>query len=186
MKKTLIILFAFSLLYSCDEKKSSNSQNDFELQTESEVVENYKKWESIADTIFNRKEFVIFGQKHILELETFILSDSSTVRNSGLGISQVLDPSHKLITDLKLSVDSEKDQKRINKTDFQKILEPKFYKETNLFLTQIDSVIGNKIYLTSDLAVLDSDNQWRVSYSIKIENNRLSEIEVEQKDYIGL
>lgn len=186
MKKTLIILFTFSLLYSCDNKKSSNSQNDFELQREFEVLENQKKWESIADTIFNRKEFIISGQKHIFELETFILSDSSTVRNLRQGVSQVLDPSHKVVTDLKLSINSEKDQKRINKTDFQKILEPQFYQETNLFLTQIDSVIGNKIYLTSDFAVLDSDNQWRVSYSIKIENNRLSEIEVEQKDYIGL
>ena len=193
MKKNLILLFTFSLLFSCVKKTTNDPQTDSDLKSEKEVVENqkiqdtiYNYWETSHDTISDRKEFVITDQKHILQLSTFSLNDSSVVRNLGIGDSQVyLDHSHKIVTDIKLSTDSKTDQKRIEKADFEKVLEPQFYRESNLFSTQIDSVIGNVIFMQSDLAVPDTDNQWRVWYSIKIINNRLDKIEIQKREYVG-
>ncbi len=193
MKKTLILLFTFSLLFSCVKKTSKDSQTDSDLKSGSEVVENHKiqdtifnYWEINLDTISDSKEFVIADQRHFLEVNTFSLNDSSVVRILGIGDSQVyLDHSHKIVTDINLSTDSKVDDKRIDKSDFEKSLELQFYQESNLYSTQIDRIIGNKIYLTSDLAVPDTDNQVRVWYSIKIVNNRLDNIEIQKTEYVG-
>ena len=194
MKKNLFLLFTLSILYSCVDKANYDPQTDSDLKSGTEVLDNKKAqdtifnyWEINLDTISDRKEFLITDQRHILELETYSLNDSSVVRNLGIGDSQAyLDHSHKIVTDIKLSTDSKTDQKRIDKTDFKKSLEPQFYRESNLFSTQIDSIKEDQIYLTSDLAIPDTDNQWRVWYSIKIINNQLDKIEIHKTDYVGL
>ena len=194
MRNYLLLLFTFLFLISCDQKKTTAPQSETDLILETKIVENQKAqdtifnyWEIIPDTISDRKEFVIADQKHILQLKTFSLNDSSVVRNLGIEDSQVyLDHSHKLVTDIELWTDSKTDQKRIDKNDFKKSLEIQFYQESNLFSTQIDSVIENQIYLTSDLAIPDTDNQWRVWYSIKIVNSKLEKIEIQKTDYVGL
>jgi hypothetical protein len=91
-----------------------------------------------------------------------------------------------MITDFVLKSDSISDRKRIDRTNFKKSLIPEFYSECNLLSTVIDSIVGNKIYLTSDLSVPDTDNQWKVWYSIKITNSRLGNLEIKETDYVGL
>ncbi|WMI68236.1 hypothetical protein [Mangrovimonas sp. YM274] len=194
MKQLLILVLIFSILSSCDQKKSDKIQSKLEQKTELETVKAKKQidtinnyWALILDTISSKKEFKILDLKHTLEIKTYSLNDSSIVRNlSQKGEQVYLDHSHKMVTDLKLLTDSIVDKKQIDKTNFEKKLIPEFYAECNLFSTEIDSIVGNNIYLTSDLAVPDTDNQWRVWYSIKINNNRLRKLEIKETDYVGL
>ncbi|CAM1361728.1 conserved hypothetical protein [Tenacibaculum litopenaei] len=206
MKQILILILTISILSSCDRKKSDKTQPEFMPKTElkaetksepikeaeniwskkkKDTINNY--WALILDTISSKKEFKISDLKHTLELKTYSLNDSSIVRNlSQNGEKLYLDHSHKMVTDFKLLTDSIVDKKQIDRTDFEKSLIPEFYTECNLFSTEIDSIVGNNIYLTSDLAVPDTDNQWRVWYLIKINNNRLGKLEIKETDYVGL
>ena len=194
MKQLLILVLIFSILSSCDRKKSDKIQSELEQKTEIETVKSKKVtdtinnyWALILDTISSKKEFKISNLKHTLELKTYSLNDSSIVRNLAQdGEQPYLDHSHKMVTDFKLLTNSTVDKKQIDRTNFEKALIPEFYAECNLFSTEIDSIIGNNIYLTSDLTVPDTDNQWRVWYSIKINNNRLGKLEIKETDYVGL
>jgi len=194
MKQLLILVLIFSILSSCDQKKSDKIQSKLEQKSELETVKAKKQidtinnyWALILDTISSKKEFKILDLKHTFEIKTYSLNDSSIVRNlSQKGEQVYLDHSHKMVTDLKLLTDSIVDKKQIDKTNFEKKLIPEFYAECNLFSTEIDSIVGNNIYLTSDLAVPDTDNQWRVWYSIKINDNRLGKLEIKETDYVGL
>jgi len=194
MKQLLILILIFSILLGCNQKKSKKTQSKFKPKTEFKDVEIAKKqdtifnyWELILDTIADQKDFKIFNKNYKLKLKTFSLNDSLIVRNLGQGEKQAyLDHSHTMVTDFKLLTDSIIDQKRIDRTDFEKSLIPEFYAECNLFSTEIDSIVGNTVYLTSDLAVPDTDNQWRVWYSIKINKNRLGNLEIKETDYVGM
>ena len=205
MKQLLILLLTFSLLSSCDRNKSEKNQTEFKSKTEltaeteseqklelesnqsknkKDTINNY--WTLILDTISTKKEFKISELKHTLELKTYSLNDSSIVRNLAQNGEQAyLDHSHKMVTDFKLLTDSIVDKKQIDRTDFKESLIPEFYAECNLFSTEIDSILGNTIYLTSDLNVPDTDNQWRVWYSIKIKDNQIGKIEIKESDYVG-
>ena len=189
MKQILTLLLTISLLSSCDESKRnytlSNSEAKKDLsEKKQDTIYNY--WGLIFDTISDRKDFKISDKYYSLEIKTFSLNDSLIVRNLGKGEQVYLDHSHTMVTDLKLLTDSLIDQKRIDRTDFKKTLFPEFYTECNLYSTAIDSIIENTIYLNSDLAVPDTDNQWRVRFSIDVINNKLGKIEVSETDYVGL
>ncbi|MEL4309098.1 hypothetical protein [Joostella sp. CR20] len=194
MKQLLSLILALSILSSCDRKKSDKIQSKLEQKTELETVKSKKNidtinnyWALILDTISSKKEFKIVDLNHTLEIKTYSLNDSSIVKNLSQNGKQVyLDHSHKMVTDLKLLTDSIVDKKQIDKTDFEKKLIPEFYAECNLFSTEIDSIAENNIYLTSVMAVPDTDNQWRVWYSIKINYNRLGKLEIKETDYVGL
>lgn len=191
MKRMLLYLFiSFILIIGCDQKKSNENKSGLEPtivlnETNKDTTHNY--WELILDTIAYRKEFRISDIKHILELKTYSLNDSLVVRNLGIIDSQTyIDHSHTMVSDIKLFVGNTINQKRIEKTNFEKELIPEFYAECNLYSTQIDSIAGNIIYLASDLAIPDTDIQWRVWYSIKIVDNQLGKIEIKESDYVGL
>ncbi|GGZ94987.1 hypothetical protein [Algibacter mikhailovii] len=206
MKQLLILILTLSILSSCDRKKSDKTQSEFkpktelkvetisESQKEIETIQSNKEkdtinnyWALIIDTISSKKEFKISDLKLTLELKTYSLNDSSIVRNLAQGGEQAyLDHSHKMVTDFKLLTDSIVDKKQINRTDFKKSLIPEFYSECNLLATEIDSILGNTVYLNSSLGVPDSDNIWAVWYSLKIENNKLGNLEIIETDYIGL
>jgi len=206
MKQFLFLILIFLILSSCDRKKSDKTQSEFNPKTELkaetksepkkelETIQSKQKkdsinnyWAVILDTIYSKKEFKISEFKHTLELKTYSLNDSSIVRNlAQKGEKAYLDHSHKMVTDLKLLTDSIVDKKQIDRADFKKILIPEFYAECNLFSTEIDSISENTVYLTSDLAVPDTNNQWRVWYSIKIKNNRIGKLEIKESDYVGM
>lgn len=206
MKQLLSLILIFSIISSCDRKKSDKTQSEFNPRTElkaetksepkkeSETIQLKQKkdtinnyWALVLDTISSKKEFKISDFKHTLELKTYSLNDSSIVRNLAQdGEQAYLDHSHKMVTDFKLLTDSIVDKKQIDRTDFVKILIPEFYAECNLFSTEIDSISGNIVYLTSDLAVSDTDNQWRVWYSIKIKDKRIGNLEIIESDYVGM
>jgi len=192
MKQFLLFILIISILISCNGKKSEKIKPNPEaelkvVETKKEQDTTYNYWELILDTIADKKEFKILDKNYILELKTFSLNDSSIVRNLGQGDSQVyLDHSHTMVTDLKLLTDSIVHKKRIDRTDFEKSLIPEFYAECNLFSTEIDSIIENNIYLTSDLAVPDTDNQWRVWYSIELTNDQLGNLKIKEADHVGL
>jgi len=177
------------LLSSCGESKRkytpSNSEAKKDLsEKKQDTIYNY--WELIFDTISERKDFKISDKNYSFDIKTFSLNDSLIVRNLDEGEQVYLDYSHTIVTDFKLLTDSLIDQIQIDRTDFKKVLIPKFYTECNLYSTAIDSIIENTVYLTSDLAVPDSDNQWRVWYSIKIINDNLGKLEILETDYDGL
>ena len=178
----------------CDRKKSDKFQSEVEQKIELETAQSYKKkvtinnyWALILDTISYKKEFKISDLKHTLELKTYSLNDSSIVRNLAQdGEQPYLDHSHKMVTDFKLLTYSTVDKKQIDRTDFEKSLIPEFYAECNLYTTEIDSIRANTIYLNSSLAIPDTDNVWRVWYSINIKNNRLGNLNIKETDYVGL
>ncbi|KAA5820156.1 hypothetical protein FPF71_17820 [Algibacter amylolyticus] len=206
MKELLSLILIFSILSSCDRKKSDKTQSEFKPKTEltaetesepkkeleaiqskvkKDTINNY--WALILDTISSKKEFKISDLKHTLELNTYSLNDSSIVRNLAQeGEQAYLDHSHKMVTDFKLLIDSIVDKKQIDRTDFGKALIPEFYTECNLSTTEIDSISGNIVYLNSSLAVPDTGNIWRVLYSIKIKDNQIGEIEIIETDYVGM
>ena len=206
MKKLLILILVLSILSGCDKKKAKRTKSELkpkeelkietksELQEEIKLIQSKKKrdtinnyWTLILDTISSKKEFKISELNFILELKTYSLNDSSIVRDLTQDGNQVyLDHSHKMVTDFKLRTDIIIDKKQIERTYFEKSLIPEFYAECNLYSTEIDSIAGNKIYLTSDLTVPDTDNQWRVWYTIKVKNNRLGQLEIRKTDYVGL
>tara|TARA_R110002072_G_scaffold174802_6_gene330428 strand:- start:5402 stop:5965 length:564 start_codon:yes stop_codon:yes gene_type:complete len=187
MKNILILFLTISLLSSCDKTKRETTQTDLEIETEKKQDTIYNYWELSPDTISYHKKFKILNKDYSLDLKTFSLNDSLIVRNLGQERDQVyLDYSHTMVTDLALLTDSIVDKKRIDRTDFKQALNQEFYKECNLFSTTIDSIVGNTFYLTSDLAVPDTDNQWRIWYSIKVTNNRLGNIEIKETNYVGL
>jgi len=205
MKQLLILLLTFSLLSSCDRNKSEKNQSEFKSKTEltaeteseqkielesnqsknkKDTINNY--WALILDTISTKKEFKISELKHTLELKTYSLNDSSIVRNLAQNGEQAyLDHSHKMVTDFKLMTDSIVDKKQIDQTDFKESLIPEFYAECNLFSTEIDSILGNTIYLTSDLNVPDTGNQWRVWYSIKVKDKKIGNLKIKESNYVG-
>lgn len=172
----------------------SRLNTDIDESNGIQIVENEKKldtiynyWELILDTVTFSKKFNTLNKNYILELKTFSLNDSLIFRNLDQREQQAyLDHSHTMVTDFKLSSDSIIDRKRIDKTDFRKALIPEFYTECNLYYTKIDSITENIIYLTSDLAVPDTDNQWRVWYLITVNNNQLGNLEIKKTDYVGL
>jgi hypothetical protein len=206
MKQLLSLILIFSILSSCDRKKSDKTQSEFKPKTEltaetesepkkeleaiqskikKDTINNY--WALILDTISSKKEFKISDLKHTLELKTYSLNDSSIVRNLAQeGEEAYLDHSHKMVTDFKLLIDSIVDKKQIDRTDFGKALIPEFYTECNLSTTEIDSISDNNVYLNSSLAVPDTSNIWRVLYSIKIKDNQIGEIEIIKTDYVGM
>ena len=206
MKQLLPLILMFSILSSCDGKKSEKNQSEFKPKTELkaeteskpkkelETIQSKKKkdtinnyWALILDTISSKKEFKISDLKHTLELKTYSLNDSSIVRNLAQnGEQPYLDHSHKMVTDFKLLTNSIVDKKQIDRADFKKSLIPEFYAECNLLTTEIDSILGNTVYLNSSLGVPDSDNIWAVWFSIKIKNNKLGNLEIIETDYIGL
>ena len=161
-----MIFLIFSILSSCDRKKSNKIQSELEQKTDLKTVKSKKDndtinnyWDLILDTISSKKEFKISDYKHTLELKTYSLNDSSIVRNlAQTGEQPYLDHSHKMVTEFKLLTDSTVDLKRIDRTDFKKSLIPEFYAECNLLTTEIDSISGNTVYLNSSLVVPDSDN----------------------------
>ena len=179
---------------SCDRKKTDKIQSEFEQKNELETEQSKKRkdtinnyWALILDTISSKKEFKISDLKYTLELKTYSLNDSSIVRNLAQdGENPYFDHSHKMVTDFKLLTDSIVDKKQIDRTDFRKALIPEFYAECNLYTTEIDSIRVNTIYLNSSLAVPDSDNVWKVWYSIKINNNKLGNLNINETDYVGL
>ncbi|MCF2874407.1 MULTISPECIES: hypothetical protein [unclassified Tenacibaculum] len=194
MKKIVLLTFLV-LLSSCDNLNKQKKQSDLNIKKESKIEMKQEKrkdtiynyWALVLDTISDKKEFVISNKKHQLEIKTYSLNDSSIVRNlSQDGESVYLDHSHKMVSDFKLLTDSIFSTKEIDRTSFKKILDPDFYTECNLFSTEMDSIKGNVIYLNSDLAVPDTDNQWRVWYSINIERDGLGELIIKEADYVGL
>ena len=201
--KQLLFLLLFSILISCNQKRSEKNRSEFRPESElragtksepKQVIQSIRKkdtinnyWALILDTISSKKEFKISELKHTLVLKTYSLNDSSIVRNlDPEGENAYLDHSHKMVTDFYLLIDSMVDKKQIDRTNFEKILIPEFYAECNPFSTQIDSIIENSVYLTSDLVVPDTDNQWRVWYSFKIENNKIGTLDIKEIKYVGM
>ncbi len=193
MIRILLCIFTFSILSSCNKIKSDKIESENAIIKKNEAQKEEKKqdsilnyWEIILDTITEQKEFKNIGINK-LELKTFSLNDSLIVRNLGKVENQIyIDYSHTMVTDIKLFTESNFDTKRIDKTKFKKILDPEFYADCNLFSTKIENIVGNIIFLTSDLNIPDTDNQWRVWYSIKIKNNKLENIEITKTDYVGM
>jgi hypothetical protein len=193
MKQTLFLIFTFLILSSCNKIKSDKMQSENVIIKKNEDEKDLKKqdtilnyWEIILDTITEQKEFKNIGNSKLV-LKTFSLNDSLIVRNLGKVENQIyIDYSHTMVTDIKLFTDSNFDIKRIDKTKFKKNLDSEFYAECNLFSTKINNIVGNEIFLSSDLNIPDTDNQWRVWYSIKIKNNKLENIEINKTEYVGM
>ena len=189
MKKYSLIILISLLLINCNEKKSEKSElkiNSIEKIESKPIKKNdtiYNYWQINLDTTITKKDFNYLGKKFKLELKTFSLNDSAIVRNLG---GKYFDYSHTMISDLIISTESQKIEKRFDRKDFKETLNESFYKECNLFSTEIDSIIGNEIFMTTELNVPDTDNQWKVEYSVQINKNEINKLKITKTEYIGL
>ena len=180
------------MLINCNNAKDNavidpvpKSSELIQTAKESDTIRNY--WEINTDTISDQQTLKTTEKNYYLKASTFSLNDSLIVRNLGSDNSRIyLDHSHTIVTDIFLMSDSNTDQKRIDRTDFKSILSPEFYLDCNLTSTKIDSISNSSVYLTSDLAIPDTSDQWRVWYLINITDNRLGAIEITKADYAGL
>ncbi|MEO1487608.1 MAG: hypothetical protein AAFU57_17865 [Bacteroidota bacterium] len=202
MKQLGFLIFALTIMLSCnqqkDQKERSDKQSEPEKELNSQVIDEILKlenrrdtihnyWELILDTISEHEEFEVDSKNYKLEVRTYSLNDSAIIRNLSDFNSQLyLDYSHTMVTDFYLRTDSITEHRQIDRADFESVLFPEFYAECNLYSSEIDSIVGDVIYLTSDLAVPDTDNQWRVWYSLKINDERLAVLEIREVDYVGL
>lgn len=206
MKQHFLLILIILILSSCDKKKTNEIKEETEKKTantsKSDLIKNseqnknqsenkkdtiYNYWELNLDTIVDKRDFKLDRNKLSLELKTFSLNDSLIIRNFGQESEQIyLDHSHTIVSELKLLTDSIIDRKLIDKTNFEKFLIPEFYSECNLYSTEIDSVLNDKVFLTSDLAIPDTSDRWKVWYSIIIENNQLGELKVSKTEYRGM
>jgi len=184
----------FSFLVSCNQKKTAKTQPNLQHKKELETLQLTKKkdtikyyWALTTDTVFYKKHLEIHHLKQTLELKTYSLNDSSMVRVLSQNKEHVyVDHAHKKVTDFKLRTNTTITKKQIDFTDFKKILNPEFYTACNLFSTEIDSLSEDAIYLTSDLAIPDTDHQWRVRYLIKIKGKQLGALEFLKTTHVGM
>ena len=206
MKQLFTLTIIICLLSACTNKKNAkelegqssktelDSEIDLKPKEESQIAEIdiekdtiYNYWELILDTTKVEREFDISEKKYSLEIKTFSLNDSAIVRTLGRAYRGVyIDHSHTMVSDFNLSTDSLISMKRIDRTFFKDSLFNDFYKDCNLFSTEIDSIKENVIFLKSDLAIPDSDNQWRVWYTLKIANDKIDSLVIKYTDYVGL
>jgi len=189
MRKYLLIILISLLLINCKKKKSKktdlkiNSTEKIESKSKKENDTIYNYWQIILDTTIVKKDFKYLGKDYKLTLKTFSLNDSAIVRNLG---GKYFDHSHTMITDLTILSDSLKVERRIDKTDFKKSLDENFYQECNLFKSQIDSIIDNQFFLSTELNVPDTDNQWKIEYSVKLNINEIDNFKVTKTKYVGM
>lgn len=194
MKIILSLLILTLLLLSCKEKDRNNdpivlnpeqSMLEANEQSKMDTIHNYQALS--YDTIAYKRDVRISGMEYRLEVLTFSLNDSSVVRPSGTdGLHRYIDHLHKTVTDFKLSNDVILDRIRIDKAYFKNSLDPGFYSECNLILTHIDSLMDHTIYLTTDLAIPETDDQWRVWYTMDINDDKMGKIVITHADYVGL
>lgn len=198
MKQISLALVVFFSLISCGEKE----KKDPTFKEEKEIVVTEKKqeitkkkgldtvfnyWEVMLDTVVSEKETRLLDHTYQLKAITYSLNDSAIVRDLGAaGDYYYLDHAHTVVSDLLLRNTTLLDTKRMHRSLFEIALMPDFYAECNLFATTIDSIINNKIYLNSDFAIPDTDNQWRVWYSMQINNEKLDSLLIRDSQYIGL
>ena len=191
MKQLLSLVSILLILLGCNEKEDRKTKQKIKKEIltppsqENDTIKNY--WALNTDTIVSRERFNIAELPYIIELKTYSLNDSLIVKNLGESNNKnYYDYSHTSVTDIKLLSDSTVDQIKIDKKKFDKVLFSDFYKECNLYSTDFDSIKGNKLYLNTDLVIPDSDNRWRVWYSIKVNKNKLEPLEIINSDYVGL
>jgi len=191
IRKYLLLIFILLILTNCKQnerkkkvyKLNSTEKIDAKSNFEKENDTIYNYWQIILDTTFVKKDFTYLGKNYKLILKTFSLNDSAIVRNLG---RKYIDHSHTMISDLIILSDSLKIEKIFDRKDFEQSLNENFYKECNLFSTEIDSIIENQIFMTTELSIPDTDNQWKVEYSIRINKNKVDNMKITKTEYVGL
>ena len=201
MKQLRFLIIIVSVFISCTQKKTELKTNTIKIEkviktepkTEFKRIDYLKKdtiynyWALILDTITDKKDFKIFDKNYSLQLKTFSLNDSAIVRDlQGYGNKIYKDHSHTIVTDLSLATDSLITHKRINRSDFREFLYADFYSECNLYTTEIDSIAQDTIFLSSDLAVPDTDNQWEVWYYYLVKDGKIDSLVFKNAEYVGL
>ena len=152
---------------------------------EKDTIYNY--WHPETDTTMFKKELKIDSVQIELKAKTYSLNDSSFIRILGSGNTIYIDHSHTIVTDLELRSNNSSHCKRVDRLDIMKGTKIKSNPNYNLFKTFVDSLTQNKIYLRSEVAVPDTDDQWAIWYSIPIlEKTKLGEIELLDHKYVGL
>jgi hypothetical protein len=181
MKQLLILILTFSILSSCDRRKSEKTQSELKPKTELKVVtksESKKNdttvvyWQTDFDTIRNNQEIKIGNDKHKLELKTYSLNDSSIVSINGnyKGIYHDY-VSEIILTKLNDTVLNRKLTKRV----FKDSLNSEFYKLCVLTGIEYAGIRSNRLFFKGELNVPDTDwvigNEFGIFYQTKKKNN---------------
>ena len=183
-----ISLCSFTLFLACNSRSEPKKIVPVETLPKQNIEKDtiYNYWHPETNTTVFKKELNIDSIQIKLKAKTYSLNDSSFVRILGSGNTVYIDHSHTIVTDLELKSDSSFESKRINRFDVIKGTQIESDPNYNLFKTFIDSLNPTKIYLRSEVAVPDTDDQWAIWYSIPItEKNNLGEIELLDHKYVG-
>jgi len=191
IRKYLILIILLLNLTNCKQNNSKENVSEINSEDKIETKLNFEKkndtihnyWQLILDTTIIKKDFKYLNKNYALILKTFSLNDSAIVRKLD---EKYFDHSHTMISDLIISTESQKIEKRFDRKDFKGTLNESFFNECNLFSTEIDSIIGNQIFMTTELNFPDTDNQWKVEYSVQIDKNKIDKMKITKTEYVGL
>ncbi|WP_298481471.1 hypothetical protein, partial [uncultured Maribacter sp.] len=187
MKYIFSIILLGLLLINCNSKKvkavNSKVLDEKILSTEKDTIVNY--WALEYDTIKSSKPFEFEKVKYFLDLKTYSLNDSLIKRDLSSDDNMYFDISHSRITRLTLTNKNIRTDLNIKKKDFKKLLDSVFYANCNLLSTELGRISQDTIYLNTELAIPDTDVQWKVGYYYLIKNHRLARQYLDSKEYVG-
>lgn len=197
MKKLLILIILFSILSSCNQKKSEKTQSEFTTNTELKIEPKSESikidttvvyWQTDFDTIRNIQQVKIGNEIHQLELKTYSLNDSSIVRINDLNKPIIYkDIYHDYVTEIILKNENDIILKsKLNKTTFRDSLDGDFLKYSVLRGVEYDFIRSNRLYFKSHINVPDTDWSIGADFAIFYETEKKGQLEILDIKDIGL
>ena len=174
MKQLLILIITFSILSSCDRKKSKNTQSELKVETETKLKKNDTTvvyWQTDFDTISNSQEIMIGNSKHQLEIKSYSLNDSSIVNINGNNKEIYHNYNFEII--LKKQKDTIL-KSELHKENFKDSLNNEFYKRCILLGIEYNGIRSNRLFFKGGLFVPDTDwgfeNEFAIFYQTENKN----------------
>ncbi|RBW63430.1 hypothetical protein DS884_00125 [Tenacibaculum sp. E3R01] len=180
MKQLLILIITFSIISSCDRKKSEKTQSELKQKTELktatesepktvDTIEVYYPTE--FDTIQNFKEVQIESDKLLLGIKTYSLNDSSIVNING----NYKETYHNYVSQITLTKLKDTILKtQINKSIFKDSLNSEFYRRCTFDGIEYNGIRSNRIYFKGYFSVPDTDwafgNEFAIFYRTEKKN----------------
>ena len=199
MKQLLILILTFSILSSCERKKSKRTQSEFkpetELKTETEPEPALKKldttvvyWQTEFDTIQKYQEVQIGNEIHQLELKTYSLNDSSIVRINDLNKPIIYkDIYHDNVTEIILKKGNAVILKsQVKKSTFKDSLDGDFLKYSVLRDVEYDFIRSNRLYFKAHINVPDTDWSLGTDFAVFYRTEKKGKIDYWNNNDIGL
>ncbi len=174
MKQLLILIITFSILSSCNQKKSENTQSELKVETERKLKKidtTVVYWQTDFDTISSSQKILIGDYEHQLEIKSYSLNDSSIVNINGSNKEIYHNYNFEII--LKKQKDTIL-KSEFHKENFKDSLNNEFYKRCILLRVEYNGIRSNRLYFKGGFFVPDTDwgfgNEFAIFYQTDKKN----------------